>query len=126
MSTFMAKAETVQGVQLLAASIPGASADALRQFGDAAKRQPEPFVAYLVAPDDEGKVGFVCALSAPLVAKGWHSRDLLKPVATLLGGGGGGKPEMSNGSGKEPGKVAEALALAKKTIAGMTGVEKLG
>ncbi len=115
------KAETVNGVQLLAVEVPGASTDALRQFGDAAKRQPEPFVAYLVSPDDEGKVGFVCALSAPLVAKGWHSRDLLKPVAALLGGGGGGKPEMSNGSGKEPGKVAEALALAKRTVA-----EKLG
>ncbi|MBX3468001.1 MAG: alanine--tRNA ligase [Planctomycetes bacterium] len=107
-------------VKVVAAEVPGANADLLRQFGDAVKRQQEPFVGFFVAAED-GKVPIVCAVSVPLVAEGWNSRDLLKPVAATLGGGGGGKPDLSSGSGKDAAKIGEALALAEKVVAEKAG-----
>ena len=116
------KARAVQKgpVKVLAVEVTGANADVLRQFGDAVKRQGEPFVGFFVAADD-GKVPIVCAVSASLVAEGWNSRDLLKPVASTLGGGGGGKPDLSTGSGKDASKIGEALALAEKVVADKAG-----
>ncbi len=116
------KARAVQKgpVKVVAVEVPGANPDVLRQFGDAVKRQQEPFVGFFVAADD-GKVPIVCAVSGPLVAGGWNSRDLLKPVAGALGGGGGGKPDLSSGSGKDASKIGEALALAEKVVADKAG-----
>jgi alanyl-tRNA synthetase len=112
-----AKATQHGGVKLVAVEVPGANADALRQFGDALKRQPEPFVGFFMAGEDEGKVPIVCAVSASLVAEGWNSKDLLKPVAAILGGGGGGKPDLSSGSGKDASKIREALEQAERVVA---------
>jgi alanyl-tRNA synthetase len=110
------QAVDVGGAKLLAVDVPGANADALRQFGDAAKRQPEPFVGVFMSHDD-GKVPIVVAISQSLVDKGWHSRDLLKPIAGVIGGGGGGKPDLSSGSGKDAAKIPDAIAEAKKVVA---------
>ena len=115
-----AEAEDLGGVKLVAREVPG-DADALRALGDACKARPEPWVGFFVAQGDEGKVPVVCAVSAPLVARGWHSRDLLKPVAALLGGGGGGKPELSSGSGRDAAKIPDALAEARRVVAAKAG-----
>jgi alanyl-tRNA synthetase len=118
------KAQAVQQgpVKVLAVDVPGADADVLRQFGDALKRQSEPYVGFFMAAEgDGGKVPIVCAVSGPLVTEGWNSRDLLKPVAAALGGGGGGKPDLSSGSGKDASKIGEALSIARKVVAEKAG-----
>ena len=112
-----AKATAVGDVKLVAAHVPGADADALRRFGDAVQAQKEPFVGVFLAEDDKGKVPVVAALSGPLVQRGWHSRDLVRAVAGVLGGGGGGnKAELCTGSGKDPQKIPEALAEAERAV----------
>ena len=112
-----ATAQKKKDVWFLAAEVEGAPLDALRQFGDAVKRQTEPFVAFLIAREDGGKVPLITALSQPLVDRGWHSRDLLRPVAQVLGGGGGGnKADMCQGSGKDPSQIPAALAEAEKQV----------
>jgi alanyl-tRNA synthetase len=114
-------ATEVGGVKLLARAIDGADANALRAFGDAVKRQQEPFVGYFLGTDAKGKVPMVCAISDALVQRGWHSRELLKPVAGILGGGGGGKEHMSSGAGKDASKIPQALAEARKVVEAKTG-----
>jgi alanyl-tRNA synthetase len=117
-----AQAEDKNGTKVLAVEVQGADADALRRFADGVKRQSEPFVGFFLAKDDKGKVPLVVALSQPLVDQGWHARDLLRPVAGVLGGGGGGKrADMCQGSGKDPSKIADALAEAHKQVAGKLG-----
>jgi alanyl-tRNA synthetase len=115
------KAAAVGDVKLLAAHVPGADADALRRFGDAVQAQKEPWVGVFVAEDDKGKVPVVVALSAPLVQRGWHSRDLVRAVAGVLGGGGGGnKAELCTGSGKDADKIPQALAEAERAVRART------
>ena len=111
------QAQAVGDVKLVAAHVPGADADALRRFGDAVQAQAEPFVGVFVAADDKGKVPVVAALSAALVQRGWHSRDLVRAVAGVLGGGGGGnKAELCTGSGKDAEKIPAALAEAERAV----------
>jgi len=111
------QAQELDGVRVLALEVPGADANALRQFGDNVQKQSEPFVGVFLSPTDGGKVPVVAALSKPLVDKGWHSRELVQAVAGAMGGGGGGKkPGMCSGSGKDPSKVPDALAAAQQAV----------
>ena len=110
------------GTKFLAVEVPGADANALRQFGDAVQRHAEPFVGCFLAADDKGKVPVVIALSKPLVEQGWHARDLVRDVAGAMGGGGGGKkPELCSGSGKDPSKIPAALAAAEQAVKAKLG-----
>ena len=63
---------------------------------------------------DDGKVGLIAAVTDDLVKKGLHAGKLIGQVAKVVGGGGGGKPAMAQAGGKDPGKLTEALELAKK------------
>ncbi|MCA8925279.1 MAG: alanine--tRNA ligase [Planctomycetes bacterium] len=111
------RAQQVDGVSLLAVEVPGADANALRQFGDNVQKQSAPFVGVFVAAGEGDKVPVVAALSQALVDRGWHSRDLVQAVAGAMGGGGGGKkPGLCSGSGKDPSKVPAALAAAEAAV----------
>src|SRR5690606_22101293 len=115
------QATDVDGVKLLAAVVDGADAEALRRYGDRVKQLTTPFVAFLFS-QDEGKVPMVTALSKPLVERGWHSRDLLRPVAAVLGGGGGGKQaELCTGSGKDASQLPAALEKARAEVRARLG-----
>jgi alanyl-tRNA synthetase len=115
--TLEGQAQAIDGIKLLAVEVPGADAEALRRFGDAVQRHAEPFAGVFLAADEKGKVPVVVALSKQLVEKGWHARDFVRAVAGAMGGGGGGKkPELCSGSGKDPSKIAAALAEAEAAV----------
>ena len=63
---------------------------------------------------EDSKVQLIAAVTDDLVKKGLHAGKLVGQVAKVVGGGGGGKPTMAQAGGKEPGKLAEALELARK------------
>jgi alanyl-tRNA synthetase len=67
--------------------------------------------------DDDGKVPVIVALTPDLVAKGLKAGELIKPLAEMVGGKGGGKPEMAQAGGKDTGKIDAALAKAKELAA---------
>jgi alanyl-tRNA synthetase len=111
------KAERKGDLSFLALEIEGAPLEELRRYGDCVKRQQTPYVGFFLSRDEKGKVPLVCAISGPLVERGWHSRDLLRPVAAAMGGGGGGKnADLCQGSGKDPAKIPEALAEAERQV----------
>jgi alanyl-tRNA synthetase len=68
----------------------------------------------LVGWVNEDKVGLLAAATDDLVKKGVHAGKLVGEVAKLVGGGGGGRPNMAQAGGKEPGKLGEALATGRK------------
>ena len=64
--------------------------------------------------EDEGKVPLVAALTADLVKKGLKAGDVVKQIAPIIGGGGGGKPDMAQAGGKDAAKLPDALRHADK------------
>ena len=64
--------------------------------------------------EDEGKASLIAAVTPDLVKKGLKAGDVVKQVAPLIGGGGGGKPDMAQAGGKDPSKLAEALQKADR------------
>ena len=112
-------AEVVQGVHLIVAETPGANLGLMRQWIDQLRKAPRelPVAVLLGAADDEGKVTLIAGLSPSLVEQKRSAGKWIGPVAAVVGGGGGGKPDLAQAGGKDPTKLAEALALAKKVWA---------
>lgn len=104
----VAAAETVNGVKLVvhAADCPR---DNLKEFVDRIREQA-PSVAVLLGLVADGKVALIAAASKDLVAKGVSASDAVKTAAKIAGGGGGGRPDLAEAGGKNPEKLAEALA----------------
>ena len=63
-----------------------------------------------------GKAQFIVMVSPDLVKKGVHAGKIIKEVAKVAGGGGGGQPAMANAGGKDVTKITEAVAKARELI----------
>jgi alanyl-tRNA synthetase len=117
--TLLASAETVNGVAVIIAEIPNANADALRSTWDwLKKKHPQQNVAALLASqveetDKDGnklppKVNLLAAVGDPLIGK-LKAGDWIKAVASIVGGSGGGRPQLAMAGGKDVTKIADAL-----------------
>jgi alanyl-tRNA synthetase len=65
---------------------------------------------------DGDKVTLIAAVTDDLVKKGLKAGDIVKQIAPIVGGGGGGRPQMAQAGGKIPAKIDEALDEARKMI----------
>ncbi len=122
-SSLLSSAESVQGIALIVAAVPEASADTLRNTWDWLKRKhPEQNLAVLLASefidtDKEGnklppKVNLLAAVGDPHIDK-LKAGDWIKAVAPIVGGSGGGRPQLAMAGGKETEKIPAALESAK-------------
>jgi alanyl-tRNA synthetase len=111
----LAGATDVGGAKVIAREVPGATADDLRQQIDQLRRK-SPAVAALLATQSDGKVQLIAGLSRDLVERGLHAGNWIKVVAAVMGGSGGGKPDMAQAGGKEPSKLGDALVRAVEEI----------
>ena len=109
------QAKSVGGVTLLAASVAAGSMDALRGIADELKGKLGSAVLVLGAVEGE-KVNLVVSVSQELVKQGFHAGKLIKEIAAVCGGGGGGRPDMAQAGGKDPSKLNEALQLAEELV----------
>ena len=101
--------QDVSGVPVLAAEIEGADAAALREACDAARRKHKSILVVLAARQAD-KIHLVAAATKDLVAKGIHAGRLVGEVAKVMGGQGGGRPDLGQGGGKNPDALPAALA----------------
>jgi alanyl-tRNA synthetase len=115
----LAHAPALAGGKLIIGQIPGATDDQLRSAIDSLRKK-SPTHAILLAAAENEKVTFVAAVSDDVVAKGLKAGDWVKQVATMAGGGGGGRPQMAQGSAKDPSKIGAALEVAR-TLAAKLG-----
>ena len=99
----------VKGVKLLAARVDGVDMNGLRELGDQLKAKLEEGVIVLVS-DIEGKVNLVAMATDKAMSKGAHAGNLIKGIAGIVGGGGGGRPNMAQAGGKNPAGIDKALA----------------
>ncbi|MEK4512368.1 alanine--tRNA ligase [Paenibacillus anaericanus] len=101
--------------KLLAARVQAGSMDALRGLADELKLKL-PDVVLVLGATAEDKVNFVVVVPQEEVKRGLHAGKLVKEVATVCGGGGGGRPDMAQAGGKDASKLDEALKVAGQWI----------
>jgi alanyl-tRNA synthetase len=113
--------QTVDGISVSAAEVEATSEQALRYFGDSAKREIKGAGMAVFGAVVDGKPAFVAVASKDAIARGLTADALIREVARLAGGGGGGRPDMATGGGKNPAKLADALKqvpdIARKLLA---------
>ncbi len=107
----------VNGVKLLAASVDGVDMNGLRDLGDQLKAKIGEGVIVLASSMD-GRVNLVAMATDDAMAKGAHAGNLIKGIAGLVGGGGGGRPNMAQAGGKNPAGIDKAIAEAKVVLEG--------
>jgi alanyl-tRNA synthetase len=108
-------AQLVSGVKVLAARVEGADAKSLRDTADQLKDRLGTGVVVLGAVESD-KVHLVATISKDLTAR-LKAGDVIKPVAELVGGRGGGRPDFAQAGGSRPDKVDDALALVPGIVA---------
>ena len=106
----------IKGVQAVIGQASSADMDGLRTVADMVRNHLTCGVVTLGAINGD-KVNFVVMATKEAVAKGIHSGNIIKEVAKVAGGGGGGRPDMAQAGGKQPEKIAEALKAAADVIA---------
>ena len=105
----------VKGIKLLATKVPGVDMNGLRDLGDSLKEKLGSGVVALMSESD-GKVNFVVMATDDAVKAGAHAGNIIKAVAPIVGGGGGGRPNMAQAGGKNPAKIDEALLAVKDEL----------
>ncbi|MDE6904442.1 MAG: alanine--tRNA ligase [Lachnospiraceae bacterium] len=113
----MNKVSEVKGVKLLAARADGVDMNGLRELGDQLKDKLGEGVVVL-ASENEGKVNLIAMATEGSMKKGAHAGNLIKGIAALVGGGGGGRPNMAQAGGKNPAGIEDALAEVKHVLEG--------
>jgi alanyl-tRNA synthetase len=98
--------------KLIVGEVADAPTDQLLSLVDSLKKRAGSY-GVLVVSANEGRVNIVAAVSDDLVAKGLKAGDWLRETAKIVGGKGGGRPQMAQGSGTDPSKLAEALTMAR-------------
>lgn len=115
----IAGASESAGIQIITAEIPGGNPNLMRSTIDQIRKKVGPVAILLAAATGESKVILVAGISRELVAKGLSAGEWVKNVAPVVGGGGGGKPDMAQAGGKNPAKIPEAMEAARNTMAEM-------
>jgi len=116
--TLVAGAEEINGIKFIAARVAG-NVDALSSLADGLANRLKSGIVVLGAPAD-GKIIFVSKVTPDLVQRGFHAGNLLREIAKVAGGGGGGRADFAQAGGRDASKLDEALARAKELIAEQT------
>ena len=107
----------IKGVKLLATKVNGVDMNGLRDLGDQLKEKLGEGVVVLLSEQD-GRVNIVAMATEEAQKKGAHAGNLIKGIAGLVGGGGGGRPNMAQAGGKNPAGIDQAIAEAAKVLEG--------
>ncbi|MEF9952103.1 MAG: alanine--tRNA ligase [Clostridium sp.] len=110
-------AEEIKGIKVITSKVD-LDANALRDLGDSL-RDKLGKSAIVLASTKGDKVMLLAMASKDAVAEGIHAGNIVKEVAKITGGGGGGRPDMAQAGGKDASKVDEALVAAKNLITEM-------
>ncbi|MGA7678236.1 MAG: alanine--tRNA ligase, partial [Dehalococcoidia bacterium] len=113
--SLLGKTEKVNGITVLAAKVSSTSLPILREMGDLLRDRLKSAVIVLGTVHD-GKPGFVSMVTPDLANRGLHAGDIVKQVASVTGGSGGGKADMAQAGGKDKSKLDEALELVKRLV----------
>lgn len=114
-ANLLAEAKLINGVKLVRAKFDDADISDLRELSDQLKSKESGLINVL-ASSANGKVTFLISVSDDILDKGYHAGKMIKEVAKIAGGGGGGKADMAQAGGKDASKIDEALAFAETLL----------
>ena len=113
--SLLEQAEEIKGVTVLAVRVRSFPQQVLREMSDFLRERLKSAVVVL-GTVHENRPAFLAAVTPDLVAKGYNAGDIVKQVAKVAGGGGGGKATLAQAGGKNKDKLDEALRLVKSLI----------
>lgn len=117
MGDVMDQVVEMKGVKLLATKVEGVDMNGLRDLGDQLKEKLGEGVIVIASATD-GKVSLMATATKGAIDKGAHAGNLIKAIAGLVGGGGGGRPNMAQAGGKNPAGMEDAIAKAAEVLEG--------
>ncbi|MBE6778832.1 MAG: alanine--tRNA ligase [Ruminococcaceae bacterium] len=112
------KAVEVGGIKVLAARVPALDTAGLRELGDRMRDKLGEGVVVLVTTGDD-KVSILAVATAGAVAKGVHAGNIVREIAAICGGKGGGRPDSAMAGGKDVSRADDVVAAVRDTVAGM-------
>ena len=118
--SFLTAAKTVGSLKVITAQRDGMDPNAMRKLGDFL-RDKEPGVVGVLASVHDGKVTLLAVCGKDAVARGVKAGDIIKAIAPICGGKGGGKPDSAMGGGTEVSKVDDALAAVDDLVLKVVG-----
>ena len=107
--------KSTAGLKVVAAKVENMTSDELRKLTDAI-REKDSTVVCVLASVNGGKISFAAACGADAVKKGAHSGNILKEIAKLCGGGGGGRPDSATAGGSKPENLEAALEQVNNIV----------
>jgi len=108
---YLERARIVGDARIVTARLDDATPDEMRALADRLRQSGKP-VGVVLGSARDGKVALVVAFSRDLVARGCNASDVARAAASLCGGGGGGRPDMAQAGGKDPGALDAAIQKA--------------
>ncbi len=115
-NSLLSEVVSIKGIPVLTARVPASNMEALRQTGDLIKERLKSVLVVLGAVYDD-QANFVAMLTPDLVKRGLHAGEIVKQVAQVAGGRGGGRAEMGQAGGKDIDKLDDALSLVRDLVA---------
>jgi alanyl-tRNA synthetase len=106
-SDLMDKAREIKGVRVLATEVEGMDTKTLRDFGDKMRDRIRSGII-LLGSKNEGKAMLLCIVTKDLTDR-YHAGNIIKAIAPIVGGSGGGRPDMAQAGGAQPENLAQAL-----------------
>ena len=107
----------VNGIKLVRASVNNVDGDALMGLGDNLKNKIGSGIVIIASTMDDGKVNLLVMATDDAVKAGAHAGNLIKELAPMVGGGGGGRPNMARAGGKDASGIEKMLAAAEDALA---------
>lgn len=103
-------------MRVLVSEVQAADMNSLREMSDLFRDKLQSGAVVLGAKSDSG-VNLIVALTKDVAGKGLHAGKLIKEIAAVTGGGGGGRPDMAQAGGKNYDKLPDALRVARELLA---------
>jgi alanyl-tRNA synthetase len=113
----LASAPRAEATAIIAADMGTATIDQLRSACDSLRSRAGS-AAILLAAESDGKVLLLAAMTPDVITKGVKAGDLIKEIAPLVGGKGGGTPDLAQGGGPDVGKINDAVTAAASWLKG--------
>jgi alanyl-tRNA synthetase len=111
----LAKRQQIDGANVLITQVDGVDAKQLREIADQLREKMGSGFIFLASPGEKS-VALVSSVSPDLTSR-FHAGNIIKEVAPIVGGGGGGRPDFAQAGGKDPLKTSEALEAVRKKVA---------
>ena len=109
-------AEEINGVKVIAAQVPSLPPQVLRDMSDSLRERIKSGIIVLCTVSDD-KPSFLAVVTQDLTVRGYNAGNIVREVAKVTGGSGGGKPTLAQAGGKDKTKIEEALKLVQKLVA---------